>query len=326
MENHLGFEIVHLTEMAAVAAARTMGCGDREMSDRRAAETLRKEFAKLKIRAKVVIGEGERDEAPMLFVGEELGNYLNNEKLPQLDVAVDPLENTDAVAHGTSGAISALAVSEQGGLLNAPDVYMDKLIVGATARGAIDITRSPKENIKAIAAAYDRHAEEITVAILDRDRHHALIEEVRATGARIKLIPDGDLSAGIAAAVRGTGVHAVMGIGGAPEGVLTAAALRCLNGEMQARLMAFNPDHEKRLRQHGITDLERVYHTEDLAAGERILFSATGVTNGDLLEGVRLFHGGARTQTLVMGSASMKIRFVDTIHVFDRDEVRITFR
>jgi fructose-1,6-bisphosphatase II len=224
------------------------------------------------------------------------------------------------VAHGQGNAITVLAASEKGGLLNAPDTYLEKLCVGPGAAGQVDITRTPTENVQAIAAALRRRVEDITIVILERPRHDGLIEEVRASGARIKLIGDGDLSAAISCAVSGTGVHGVMGIGGAPEGVLTAAALRCLGGEIQARFRFRNDEERARAERMGTSaDESRVYRTEDLAPGENLVFAATGVTDGDLLRGVRFFAGGARTHSLVMAYQNKKVRFVDTVHMFDRD-------
>ncbi|OIP97897.1 fructose-bisphosphatase, class II [Candidatus Wirthbacteria bacterium CG2_30_54_11] len=319
MEQTFGLSFMHATEMAAMAAARSMGQGNHELSDQLAVQTMRDEFNQLAMRGTIVIGEGERDKAPMLYIGEHVGSW--EEKEPEVDIAVDPLENTNATANGTSNAIAVIAISEKGGLLHAPDVYMDKIVVGHDAKGVVDIDAPPEENLINIAKALDRRVEDLTVAILDRDRHKELIAAVRACGARIKLIPDGDLSAGIAAAVRGTGVHAVMGIGGAPEGVLAAAALRCLNGEIQARLVALNREQHQRLDKVGISDLQKVYTTHELASGRQIMFSATGVTDGDLLKGVRFFGGGARTETLFMSNLSQKVRLVDTTHVHDHDDI-----
>jgi fructose-1,6-bisphosphatase II len=259
----------------------------------------------------IVIGEGERDEAPMLYIGELVGSHDGD--VPQIDIAVDPLEGTNLVAHGQAGAITVLAASEKGGLLHAPDTYLDKLCVGPVVAGKVDITRSPTENVHRIAESLGRAPKDITIVILDRPRHEALIGEVRAAGARIKLISDGDLSAAISCAVQGTGVHAVMGIGGAPEGVITAAALRCLGGEIQARFRFRNDDERARAARMGNdVDESRVYATEELASGEHLVFAATGVTSGDLLEGVRFFGGGARTHSLVMSFQSKQVRFVRT--------------
>jgi len=306
--------LVRVTEEAAVAAAHTMGFGDRYRSDEVAVESMRHELAQLPIAGRVVIGEGERDKAPMLYVGEELGSRCGVEGALEVDIAVDPLEGTNLCATGAAGAIAVLAAAERGGLLHAPDIYMDKIVVGPTARGAVQIDAPVAENLRNIASAFERDIDDLTIVVLDRERHSQLIADVRTSGARIRLIGDGDLSAGIAAAVRGTGIHAVMGIGGAPEGVLTAAAMRCLGGEIQARLTAIGDAQKARVEELGITDIDRIYTTDELAPGAQILFSATGVTDGRLLRGVRYFGRGHRTQTLLMSSSRNLIRFVDSIH------------
>jgi len=318
MEGLLALEMIRVTEAAALASARFMGRGDNVAADRAATEAMRGAMEEVDISGTVVIGEGERDEAPMLYIGEKVGTH--GESAVEVDIAVDPLEGTNLVASGQANAITVLAVSERGGLLHAPDTYMDKLCVGPLAAGHVDITASATENLRSIAAALGRSVQDLTVIILDRPRHAGLIDEVRATGARIKLISDGDLSAAISCAVQGTGIHAVMGIGGAPEGVLSAAALRCLGGEIQARLRFRNDDERRRAEaMGGDADEERVYHTADLASGANIVFAATGVTTGDLLQGVRFFGGGARTHSLVMTYADRQVRFVDTVHMFDRE-------
>ncbi len=327
-------DFIRVTEQAAIAAAKTMGYGNRRHSDQVAVEAMRREMDSLPMAGRVVIGEGERDKAPMLFVGEELGAGRSaaaggaatpaggagaaGRWYPEVDIAVDPLEGTNLCALGAPDSIAVLAAAERGGLLHAPDVYMDKIVVGPTASGRVDLDAPVADNLRNIAAAFNRRISDLTIVVLDRDRHQQLIADIRTAGARIRLIPDGDLSAGISAAVRGTGVHAVLGIGGAPEGVITAAAMRCLGGEIQARLKAVNPEQQERLRELGISDVNRIYRTEDLAPGQEILFSSTGVTNGELLKGVRFFGGGSRTSTLFMSLSRRIIRFVDTIH---RDQV-----
>jgi fructose-1,6-bisphosphatase II len=238
---------------------------------------------------------------------------------PEVDIAVDPLEGTNLVAHGQADAITVLAASERGGLLHAPDTYMEKICVGPVVAGHVDLNLTATENTRRIAEALRRSVADITIVILDRPRHRDLIAEVRAAGARIKLISDGDLSAAISCAVQGTGVHAVMGIGGAPEGVLTAAALRCLGGEIQGRLRFRSEQERERARRMGIDDESRIYRTNELASGENIVFAATGVTDGELLRGVRFFGGGARTHSLVMAYRTKQVRFVDTVHMFDRE-------
>jgi fructose-1,6-bisphosphatase class II len=343
-------DFIRVTEQAAIAAARTMGYGNRRHSDQVAVEAMRREMDSLPMSGRVVIGEGERDKAPMLYVGEELGagkqaaraggaddkaaragGAENDPRVPgvpprlypEVDIAVDPLEGTNLCALGAPDSIAVLAASERGGLLHAPDIYMDKIVVGPTARGHVDIDAPVVENLRNIAAAFGRQISHLTIVVLDRERHQQLVADIRQAGARIRLIPDGDLSAGISAAVRGTGVHAVFGIGGAPEGVITAAAMRCLGGEIQARLKATNEEQQERVRALGIQDLDRIYRTEDLAPGDEILFSSTGVTDGELLKGVRFFGGGSRTSTLFMSLSRKIIRFVDTIH---RDEVTTPVR
>ena len=317
METLLALEMIRVTEAAAVASARLMGRGDKDGADHAAVEAMRKTMDEVEMRGTIVIGEGERDEAPMLWIGESVG--IHGEGHVEIDIAVDPLEGTNLVAHGQNGAITVLAASEAGGLLHAPDTYLDKLCVGPGATGHVDIRQTATENVRAIAAALRRDVRDITIVILERPRHEALIEEVRTAGARIKLISDGDLSAAISCAVSGTGVHAVLGIGGAPEGVITAAALKCLGGEIQARFRFRNDEERARAERMGvITDEDHVFTTEDLAPGEDLVFAATGVTSGDLLDGVRFFGGGARTNSLVMAYRSKEVRFLDTVHMFDR--------
>jgi fructose-1,6-bisphosphatase class II len=316
----LSLEFVRVVEKAAIAAARTMGQGDRKYADQVAVEAMRKEMESLDIEGVIVIGEGERDEAPMLFIGERVGKGGD-----PVDIAVDPLEGTNLCATGAPNAIAVLAASEKGGLLNAPDIYMEKLVVGPSSRGKVDINASVEQNLKAIAGALDREVHDLVVIVLDRPRHERLIADIRKAGARIKLIGDGDLSAGITAAVVGSGVHAVMGTGGAPEGVITAAAMRCLNGEIQARLVPTKPADRDRLKKMGIESLDKVYRTEDLAPGKNVIFAACGVTDGSLLKGVRYFGDGIRTQTLVMMTIPHQVRFIDTIHAKDDPDVKIRF-
>jgi fructose-1,6-bisphosphatase II len=317
MESRLALEMVRITEAAAIDSARLMGRGDRTGADRAATESMRATMDEVEMDGTIVIGEGERDEAPMLFIGEQVGQRLPGQ--PEVDIAVDPLEGTNLVAMGQANAITVLAASERGGLLHAPDTYFEKLCVGPGSAGQVDLKLLPAENVRRIADSLRRRVRDITVVILERPRHDDLIAEVRAAGARIKLIGDGDLSAAISCAVSGTGVHAVMGIGGAPEGVITAAALRCLGGEIQARFRFRNDEERERASRMGHPEPDRIYRTEDLAPGENLVFSATGVTEGDLLQGVRFFGGGARTHSLVMSYRTKQVRFVDTVHMFDRD-------
>jgi len=319
----LSREFLRVCEEAAIDAARTMGQGDRRHSDHVAVEAMRKEMDALPMRGTVVIGEGERDQAPMLYIGEKVGQGRPEDL--EVDIAVDPLEGTNLCATGSPGAIAVLAASNRGGLLHAPDCYMEKIVVGPGARNAIDLDAPADDNLKAIARALGRGVRDLVVIVLDRPRHEKLIADIRRAGARIKLISDGDLSAGITAAVRRTNVHVVMGIGGAPEGVLTAAALRCLNGGMRARLVPTKPGQEERMHRMGITDVKRIYTERDLAPGPDILFVATGVTDGTLMRGVRFFGGGIRTSSVLMANRRRMIRFVDTVHVGDGEDTVIEF-
>jgi fructose-1,6-bisphosphatase class II len=328
MNSDLSLEFLGVVEQAAIACAHTMGQGDGHRSDRAAVEAMRKNLDAVPIDGTIVIGEGERDEAPMLYIGEKVGLAAKtgaSSQLPSVDIAVDPLEGTNLCATGSANALAVLAASEKGGLLHAPDLYMEKLVVGPSAKGAVSLDAPVAENLRALARCLERNVVDLVVVVLDRPRHERLIEEIRTTGARIRLISDGDLSAGIAAAVVGSGVHAVMGIGGAPEGVLTAAAMRCLNGEIFARLVVNKPEHEERCRAMGIADIKRIYTSKDLASGDGIIFAATGVTDGTLMRGVRFFGDGIRTSSIVMQSDPARIRFIDTIHVEQKHVVRIRF-
>jgi len=317
IELDLAGDFVRVVEEAAIAAARTIGHGAPSASDQAAVQAMRHSFEEVEIAGEIVIGEGERDEAPMLYIGEKVGAAPPpGVEYRHVDIAVDPLEGTNLCAQGTANSIAVLAASEPGGLLHAPDCYMEKIIAGPACRDALDIDAPIKYNLKAIAHSLDRQVQDLVIMVLDRPRHAELIKQIRASGARILLIPDGDLSAGIAAAVRGAGVDAVFGIGGAPEGVLTAAAMRCLSGEMVARLVVNTPELEERVERMGITDPKRIYTARDLAPGNQIIFAACGVTEGALLHGVRFFGDGCRTQSLVMTYASRKVRFVDTVHMF----------
>jgi fructose-1,6-bisphosphatase class II len=329
MDSDLSLEFLRVVEQAAIACAHTMGQGDRHGSDQVAVEAMRRVMDTVPIDGTIVIGEGERDEAPMLYIGERVGLAHGagggNGRFPQVDIAVDPLEGTNLCATGAPNAIAVLAAADRGGLLHAPDLYMEKLVVGPSSRDHVNLDAPVADNLKAIARCLDRQIEDLVVIVLDRPRHEKLIADIRATGARIRLIGDGDLSAGIAAAIVGSGVHAVMGTGGAPEGVLTAAAMRCLNGEIFARLVVSKPEHEARCRAMGITDLERVYRARDLAPGSRIIFAATGVTDGTLMRGVRFFGDGIRTSSVIMQNDPHRIRFVDSIHVSDSGVAKIRF-
>lgn len=327
MERALSLEFLRVVEQAAIASARTMGLGDAHKADDVAVQAMRHEMEDVRMDGTIVIGEGERDEAPMLFIGEKVGIAARDKNglYPQVDIAVDPLEGTNLCATGAPNSITVLAASEKGGLLHAPDLYMEKIIVGPSCKGAVDLDAPVADNLKSIAKRLDRDIEDLVVIVLDRERHQKLIADIRATGARIRLIGDGDLSAGIAATVLGTGVHAVMGTGGAPEGVLTAAALRCLNGQILARLVVSKPEHEERLAKMGIKDKKRIYDTDDLAPGKRIIFACTGVTEGSLLRGVRFFGEGVRTHSLILTLEEREVRFVDSVHLEKRPDVKVRF-
>jgi fructose-1,6-bisphosphatase class II len=328
MNSDLSLDFLSVVEQAAIACAHTMGQGDRHKSDQVAVEAMRKSMDSVPIDGTIVIGEGERDEAPMLYIGEKVGmaHKPEGKGIPyaKVDIAVDPLEGTNLCATGAPNAIAVLAASDEGGLLHAPDLYMEKLVVGPSSKHAVSLDAPVADNLRAIARCLERDVEDLVVVVLERDRHAQLIEDIRATGARIRLIGDGDLSAGIAAAVVGSGVHAVMGTGGAPEGVLTAAAMRCLNGEIFARLVVRKPEDEERCRAMG-TDPKRIYTSKDLASGESLIFAATGVTDGTLMKGVRFFGDGIRTSSLIMQSNPARIRFIDTIHVEQTRMVRVRF-
>jgi len=312
MDRNLALELVRVTEAAALACGRWVGKGDKMAADKAATEAMRRTLDSIDISGKVVIGEGEMDEAPMLYIGETLGKG-NGQKV---DIAVDPLEGTNICAKGLNGSIATIALAPEGGFLHAPDMYMEKIAVGPTARGAIDINASPMENLKRVAEAKECYIEDLTVVLLDRPRHDKIVEEIRKAGARIHMITDGDVAPAIAAAVEGSGVDMLLGIGGAPEGVLAAAALKCMGGDMQGRLVFMNNEERDRASQMGIKDFEKVYQCDEMANGE-IVFSATGVTNGDLLRGVRYYSGGAETHSIVMRPRTRTIRFVEAQHSFD---------
>ncbi|MGG6296630.1 class II fructose-bisphosphatase [Leptolyngbya sp. AN02str] len=339
MESTLGLEIIEVVEQAAIASARLMGKGDKNEADRVAVEAMRERMNKIHMRGRIVIGEGERDDAPMLYIGEEVGictlpdakSFCNPDELIEIDIAVDPCEGTNLCAYGQPGSMAVLAISEKGGLFNAPDFYMKKLAAPAAAKGKVDIRKSATENLKILAECLDRAMDELVVVVMKRDRHDDLIKEIREVGARVRLITDGDVSAAISCAFSGTNTHALMGIGAAPEGVISAAAMKCLGGHFQGQLV-YDPAVVKtkewanmtkegnlaRLSEMGITDPDKVYETEELASGKTVLFAACGITPGVLMEGVRFFGGGARTQSLVISTQSKTVRFVDTIHMVDQ--------
>jgi len=315
MDHNLGLELVRVTEAAALASSRWMGRGDKNAADQAAVTAMRRVFDIVDIRGTVVIGEGERDEAPMLYIGEAVGSG----KGPEVDIALDPLECTNSVAYGRPNAMSVIALAERGSLLHAPDTYMDKIAVGPKASSVIDLSRPVEENLKAVADAKGYELEDLTVVVLDRPRHEALIQRIRRTGARIHLIPDGDVAAAIATAIDSTGVDVLLGIGGAPEGVLAAAALRCLGGAIQGKLLFRSDEERERARTMGIEDHAKVYRENDLARGDRIVFATTGVTDGDLLPGVRFHADGADTHSMVMRLPTGTIRTIRTQHRFDHE-------
>ncbi len=312
----LAHDFLGVVEHVAIAAAHTIGRGDRFHSDHVAVAEMRTRLENVPIDGRIVIGEGERDLAPMLHVGECVGR--GGSEFPKIDIAVDPLEGTNLCAMGAPRAISVLAASERGGLLQAPDIYMQKLVVGPQSKGAVCLDAPVRDNLREIARCLSRDMSEVVVAVLDRKRHEPLIADIRAAGARIRLIGDGDLTAGIGAAVADSGIHAAMGIGGAPEGVLTAAAMRCLGGEIYGRLVIDTPEIAARARTLGIDNPQRVYTSSDLASGKQILFAATGVTDGIFMEGVRFFGEGCRTSSIVMQLDPHLVRFIDTMHISAR--------
>ncbi len=317
MDRNLALEMVRVTEAAALAAARLMGRGDNHAADQAAVDAMRRTLNSIQFEGTVVIGEGERDEAPMLYIGEKVGTGNG----PKADIALDPLEGTTLTAKGEPNALAVIAIAESGKFLHAPDTYMDKIAVGPLAKGAIDITKGPTWNLKEVAKAKECEVTDLTVIILERPRHEALIKECRESGARIRLIPDGDVSAAIASCWKESGIDVLMGVGGAPEGVIAAAGIRCLGGDMQGVLKPRNQDEIERAKRMGIADMNRVYGLEDLASGQDVMFAATGVTNGDFLRGTRFFGGGAETHSVVMRSRSGTIRRITSIHHFAKKPV-----
>ena len=314
MNRVLTLEFVRVTEAAAVKAGRLMGKGDKNGADQLAVDGMHSILSTVLIDGTVVIGEGEMDEAPMVYIGEKGGAGGT-----EVDIAVDPLEGTNLTAKGQDGSISVMAIAGKGDLLHAPDMYMEKLCVGPRAKGRIDLTQSVPENLRRIAEGLERGIDDLTVVILDRPRHKDLIDECRSAGARIKLITDGDVSPAVDAGIEGSGVHVVMGIGGAPEGVLAAAALKCLGGDMQARLIPYTDEERQRCLDMGIKDINKVMTLDDLVKGDDCIFSATAITNTPMMRGVQYFGGGARTMSVVMRYRSGTIRFIDTFHRFNKE-------
>ncbi|MEE9182258.1 MAG: class II fructose-bisphosphatase [candidate division NC10 bacterium] len=317
MDRNLALEVVRVAEAAALSSARWMGRGNEQLAEQTALDAMRRAFDVVDFAGTVVIGRGEKGETPTLYVGEKVGFGAG----PELDVAADPLEGPSMVAEGRANALASVALAEKGCLFPAPDMYMEKIAVGPKALGAIDITAGPEANLRSIAETMKCYVEDLTVVILDRPRHGDLIRAVREMGARIKLIQDGDLSAAIATALEDSGVDVLMGIGRAPEGVLAAAALRCLGGDMQAQFKPASEEDVERVRRTGLKEIDRVLTITDLARGGEVTFTATGVTDGDFLKGVRFFGGGAKTHSLVMRSKSGTVRFIEAIHCFDRNPI-----
>jgi fructose-1,6-bisphosphatase II len=314
VDRHVGLDLVRVTEAAALACARWMGRGDANAADQAAVNAMRRAFDHVDVRGTVVIGEGERDEAPMLFIGERVGTGYG----PEVDIALDPLECTNSVANGRPNALAVIAMAQKGHFLHAPDTYMEKIAVGPKAVGAIDLSRTIEENLESVAAAKGYQLADLTVVILDRPRHEEIIQRVRRAGSRIHLIPDGDVSAAIATAAESTGVDLLIGIGGAPEGVLAAAALRCLGGSIQGRLAFRNQEEKERAKRMGIADLDRIYTETDLARGDSVVFATTGVTDGDMLDGVRFTGDGAETHSMVMRVKTGTVRTIRTRYRFDK--------
>ncbi len=311
MDRNLALEAIRVTEAAALNCARLTGRGDETAADQAAVDAMRKAFDALAIDGTVVIGEGERDEAPMLYIGEKVGSGG-----PKVDIALDPLEGTTICATGAPNALSVIAMGDGGNLLHCPDTYMEKIAAGPAGRGVIDLDKSPTENLRALAKAKGCNVEDLMVIILSRPRHEAIIKEVRQAGARIRLIGDGDVSAAIATTKPETGIDLLLGIGGAPEGVLAAAALRCVGGEFQGRLAPRNNEEIERAKKMGVTDIKKKFKIDELAAGD-VMFAATGVTDGDYLQGVHFFPGGATTQSVVMRSKTRTVRVINATHYFE---------
>ena len=313
MDRNLALDFVRATEAAAISSAFWVGKGDEKAADHAAVEAMRKAFGIIDMDGTIVIGEGERDEAPMLYIGEKVGSGRGM----KLDIAVDPLEGTTITSRGDQNAMSVFAAAPGGGLLNAPDTYMDKIAVGPKCVGAIDLDASVEKNIHSVAKKLDKDIEEVTVIILDRDRHKELIEKVRKCGSRIKLIRDGDIAGALAPAIEDSGVDILMGIGGAPEGVIAAVALKCLGGEIQGRLKFRNDDEKKRAKSMGIRNLDKKFMMNDLVRSEEAMFSATGVTDGTILKGVQFLSHGAKTHSIVMRAKTKTVRFIEAHHKFE---------
>ncbi len=316
MDRNLALEFVRITEAAAIASARWMGRGNKEAADQAAVDAMRRAFDSVDINGTVVIGEGERDEAPMLFIGEKVGRAPDWS--PSVDIALDPLEGTNLCAKGAPGALAVIAIAQRGHFLHAPDTYMQKIAVGPATKGLVDLDATPEENVRAVAASLNKDVEDVTVVIMERERHLEIIERCRSIGARIQLITDGDVSACLATAMPDSGIDLFLGVGGSPEGVISAAALKCLGGDFQGRLRFRNPDEVKRAKRMGIDDPDRRYSLEELAKGD-VMFCATGVTTGAMLRGVRFMqHHRASSHSVVMRSKSGTVRMIEALHRLDR--------
>ncbi len=318
MNRELSMEFVRVTEAAAIACGRSVGYGDKNGADQLAVDAMRKMFDTVNISGTVVIGEGELDEAPMLYIGEKVGAGG-----PEVDIAVDPVEGTNLVAKGQPGAIAVIAIAPKGCLLHAPDMYMDKIAVGPRAKGCIDINASVQENLSRVAKALERNISDLTVVVLDRPRHQQIMDDIRRAGARIQLITDGDVNPIVNAGIEGTGVHMYIGKGGAPEGVLAAAAIKCLGGDMQAKLAPENDAEVARCLKMGIGDINKVLTLDDMVKGDDCMFTATAITECNLLRGLNYFGGGVRTHTVSMRYLTGTVRFVDAVHSFDRKDIEI---
>lgn len=324
MDRNLALELVRVTEAAALVSSKFMGRGDKNGADGAAVEAMRKAFESVKVNGEVVIGEGELDEAPMLYIGEKVG--MQTADSMEVDIAVDPLDGTSLIAKGLPNSISVIAIGEKGSLLNAPDTYMKKIIVGPKAKGCIDLNKSIEENIKSVANALGKKTTQMTIITQDRDRHDYIVQAARNLGCRIKMFGDGDVAAGIATCFEETGIDMLMGIGGGPEGVITAAAIKCMGGDMQAQIYPLSEQERNRCNEMGFSDedLEKILSIDDLAKGDNLFFAATGITDGDLLKGVtNIGNNKAKTQSVVMRAKTGTIRFVDAIHNLDKNDILV---
>lgn len=324
MDRNLALELVRVTEAAALVSSQFMGKGDKNGADGAAVEAMRKAFESVKISGEVVIGEGELDEAPMLYIGEKVG--MNTEDSMEVDIAVDPLDGTTLIAKGLPNAISVIAMGSKGSLLNAPDTYMKKIVVGPKAKGAIDLTKTPEENIISVAKALGKKTSQMTISVQDRERHNDIIEAARKLGSRIQMFSDGDVATGIATCFEETGIDMMMGIGGGPEGVILAAAIKCMGGDMQGQIYPLSDQERSRCYEMGLSDsdIDKVLLIDDLAKGDNLFFAATGITEGYLLEGVKnIDDNKAKTQSVVMRAKTGTIRFVDAIHSLDKNDILV---